>query len=215
MGISQNHPRYEELQERLNQLRASIAERREEAKKIFFELMKELGIGQDKLPEALRKQLEEIKKTLKIGTKEEEKKQNVQQTVEEITTEDILQAINSLATTPEQKAALNAKKLREELRVVVAARLAMQQSQLPQKLGDLATAKDYINVLNSASFKSATTQLGGAEKLCGQAMEMAKETVNITGKLSKIKTDLSQTVASPTPIAQNKIDPSKGPGLGS
>jgi hypothetical protein len=189
MALDKKHPQYEELQDILNDLRDRIDIKREEAIKLFSELLQQLEKGK-KLPEALKAQIEEIKVALKIGSKEESTQEKKEDKVAELTTEDILKAIQSLATAGNKKIQINAQLLREELRIVIAMRLSEQQNKLPEQLRNVATAGDYINMLNSKNFKGIADGMGGAEKLLGESIKLATATCQIANNLSGLKASL-------------------------
>jgi hypothetical protein len=178
---------YEDLQERLDDLRKRIAEKREEAIKLFEALLQEML--QDKnLPEALKEQLREIKAALNLVKKPAKKEENIA----ELTTEDILKAMQSLMTSADNKAQISTQLLRKELREVVAMRLSQQQNLLPDQLRNVATAEDYINLLNSKSFKAASDKAGGADKLLGDTIKLAETTSQIANSLSSMKESLGK-----------------------
>jgi hypothetical protein len=179
MTQEKKQPEYKDLQEILNSLRERIAAKREEAIRLFTELLQELEQGKE-LPENLKKQIEAIKAVLKIGKKEE--KTDEKQAVAELTTEDILKALQSLIMASDNKAKISTKLLHEELQAVISMRLFEQSG---GKSNNIATASDYINLLNSKSFKVMADNMGGAEKLLSESMKLANTTCHIN--ISDIK----------------------------
>lgn len=191
-------PRQEDLQFRLEKLRARISAKRSEAKKLFSQLLKDLGIGiSTEIPDTLREQLEQIRNALKLGTEKQEKKPHpTRQHNAVITTEEVLQAIESLTTPPGERSKLAATLLEEELKKVVAARYgASQVGTSPESWKTHAKAADYITMLDT-KFTKQVAPFGGAEKLFDSAMELAEEvSERVLRQISKVSDEYVTTPA--------------------
>lgn len=201
MKSLKNHPDYEYLQEKLEKLRKSISEKKKQAQEKFSEIITylESNLGAD-IPEDLKQELQEIKAILskqKPGTGKI-KENDIE--AAELTTEDILQAISAMLNSTnhelndEQIAAINAEKLRKELRNVIANRMATKASNLPEVLRNIAQADDIISLLNKPILNSICKIHGGAEAVLDKAITVAESRLSALDKI----TNLGEQIGVPT-----------------
>lgn len=211
MPLSKDHSEYDYLQEKLDELRQRISEKREQASQLFAEILQYLdaNLGVE-IPEGLQKELQEIKAMLSQQRQASKTSKETAADVAEITTEDILKALNAMLSsietplTEEQKAAIHTQKMREELRKVIAARTSILASQLPLQLRHIAQAEDFVSLLNSAELKPLCQQFGGVESVLDQAMTVAESRLSVLDKVANISDKISGDVTVPdqTPVEQ-------------
>jgi hypothetical protein len=212
MPLPQDHPEYDYLQSKLDELRQRIAEKKKKATQVFAEIIQyiDTNLGVD-LPEALREELRQIKAML---AQEKQSKVQSQQGVETeaaaVTTEDILKAINAMLSASdqpfneEQKTAIHTEKMREELRKIIAVRMATEASQLPKQLRDIAQAQDFMGLLNSSQIRPICQQLGGCENVFDQAMTVVESRASMLDKVTSIGEKISSDFASPDQTPDQK-----------
>lgn len=140
-----------DMEERLKRLRRRLIIKREEARELSEGFVVDIS---RKVPEASRDAspagLGAISKAGKG--------------LEDMTTEDVLQAIKHIA---EEK--LDPVAMRAKLREVISKRFSIEEKRLPVKLRKVAGVKDFVNMLNEG-FKAEAEAYGGAKAIVEKAI---------------------------------------------
>ncbi len=199
------HPLRNELQQRLEKLKAGIIQKKDEAKKLFQTVMeqfriRELGVI---VPDDIKKHLSVIKNILLLaipGSHNTTEKIPQEASLEKLELANILQAIQSLSTPPSEKSAILSMQLEEELKKRLALQFSEKNIQLTADWKSQVKPSDIAAVLGSSQYANVTQKFGGPVGMLEKSMELSQNFAGVLNKLSK--QDLS-----PQDVAQTMLKP--------
>lgn len=191
MNNISTHPHYEYLQERLDELKKRLVAKREEAIKLFTQILEQYKVTEvgTQIPSHVQEQLQYMEEMLNltgIEAGQQIEYENIEELCARLAIDDVLQALQTLSTPEDQKSMILVEKFKEDLKKQVVARLAQQDQILSEQTHwkNQVRAKDMITTLHQSPYLSATQSYGGPIKMLEQAIKLAENFANMLGNIS-------------------------------
>lgn len=185
MSINNLHPQYAALQQRLQRLKAGIAQKREEAKQLFQQVLEQLRVKLGVvIAKDIKEELTHIKHLLLLGPEEEKNKETGQERDTECLSEQmlghILRAIQALSAPTGQKSQITAVQLEEDLKKHIASRFVQDQVQLSAGWKKHVRPGDIAEILASGTYEAVTAAFGGAASMLQASIACVDTAASLT-----------------------------------